>query len=329
VAIEWALANHNSHKERQHKRHNDLSRGSAKYNTFLPPRCGVQWTRVALNPFQVIQRSTWIPRLFLLISFPVCEESPQVGASRPYNKRSQWKHKSKVGSNTHKSAAHTRTQAKTWAQMKHREFTARTELKSLTRSIKCAETECGDLEMLSDFLIVSSMRLGVPFIAPRQLGAVGSQQGRQFLPSVGGAPDSPVHHRTVTVACPVRFSFLIWRSRPLQLWAGWRTGHCPVHTGQSDAPNRPLERATRRPRIAWPTVALAAVGSPDSLVHHRTVRWIIAIRRQSFPRVACSPESSLAHRTLSGAPPHSPVCQTELSLGCSSQVLFFFSFLWF
>jgi hypothetical protein len=31
----------------------------------------------------------------------------------------------------------------------------------------------------------SSMCLGVPFIAPRQLGAVGDQQGRQFLPSVG------------------------------------------------------------------------------------------------------------------------------------------------
>jgi hypothetical protein len=29
-----------------------------------------------------------------------------------------------------------------------------------------------------------SMRLGVPFIAPRQLGAVGSPFGRQFLPSV-------------------------------------------------------------------------------------------------------------------------------------------------
>jgi hypothetical protein len=28
------------------------------------------------------------------------------------------------------------------------------------------------------------MRLGVPFIAPRQLGAVGDQLGRQFLPSV-------------------------------------------------------------------------------------------------------------------------------------------------
>jgi hypothetical protein len=69
--------------------------------------------------------------------------------------------------------------------MKHREFTARTELKSLTRSIKCVETECGDLELLSEWLGDSSMRLGVPFIAPRQLGAVGDQQGRQFLPSVG------------------------------------------------------------------------------------------------------------------------------------------------
>jgi hypothetical protein len=77
--------------------------------------------------------------------------------------------------------------------------------------------------------VVSSMRLGAPFIAPRQLGAVESIPGRQFLPSAAwrtgqsgvppdtvrcrflslfgeadrcrfraiGAPDSPVHHRTV------------------------------------------------------------------------------------------------------------------------------------
>jgi hypothetical protein len=32
------------------------------------------------------------------------------------------------------------------------------------------------------------MRLGVPFIAPRQLGAVEGQQGRLFLPSVGWCP---------------------------------------------------------------------------------------------------------------------------------------------
>jgi hypothetical protein len=79
--------------------------------------------------------------------------------------------------------------------MKHREFTARTELKSLTRSIKCVETECGDLELNSECLSYSSMRLGIPFIAPRQLGAVGSQQGRQFLPSIGwrtGQSDAPL-----------------------------------------------------------------------------------------------------------------------------------------
>jgi hypothetical protein len=121
----------------------------------------------------------------LFISFLVCEESPQVGASRPYNKDHTVNTRVRLGA-THTNPQHnTRTQAKTWAQIKHREFTARTELKSLTRSIKCVETECGDLELLSECLGCSSMRLGVPFKSPRQLGAVGSQQGRQFLPSIG------------------------------------------------------------------------------------------------------------------------------------------------
>jgi hypothetical protein len=39
--------------------------------------------------------------------------------------------------------------------------------------------------MLSECLGDSSMRLGVPFIAPRQLGAVGDKHGRLNLPSVG------------------------------------------------------------------------------------------------------------------------------------------------
>ena len=38
--------------------------------------------------------------------------------------------------------------------------------------------------MLKGCLVSSSMRLGVPFIAPRQLGAVESISRRQFLPSV-------------------------------------------------------------------------------------------------------------------------------------------------
>jgi hypothetical protein len=38
--------------------------------------------------------------------------------------------------------------------------------------------------MLKECLDIFSMRQGVPFIAPRQLGAVESIVGRQFLPSV-------------------------------------------------------------------------------------------------------------------------------------------------
>jgi hypothetical protein len=74
------------------------------------------------------------------------------------------------------------------------------------------------------------MRLGVPFIAPRQLGAVESIPGRQFLPSVAwrtGQSDAPPD---------------IVRCGSLSLFgeadhcSRWRTGHCPVHTGQSGAP---------------------------------------------------------------------------------------------
>jgi hypothetical protein len=52
--------------------------------------------------------------------------------------------------------------------------------------------------MLKGCLVFSSMRLGVPFIAPRQLGAVESILERQFLPSVAwrtgqsGAPPDTV-----------------------------------------------------------------------------------------------------------------------------------------
>jgi hypothetical protein len=136
------------------------------------------------------------------------------------------------------------------------------ELKSLSQRIECVKLESWSLRMFLVSLGSSSMRLGVPFIASRQLGAVGDQQGRPSLPS----------HRTVTVDSPVPISFLFWRRRPLQLRASWRTGHCSVHTRHSGAPGRPLVQATCRPRIARPTVALATVGSPDNPVHHRTVR---------------------------------------------------------
>jgi hypothetical protein len=117
-------------------------------------------------------------------------------------------------------------------------------------------------------------------------------------------------HRTArctTGHCPVRISFLLWWSRPLEFQSRWRTRHSPVDTGQSGAPFWPLAlprvaRGLRDRPLAWPTV-----GSPDSPVHHRTVRWFIVVRRWSLPENSQLTDASLAHRTLSGAPPDSPV----------------------
>jgi hypothetical protein len=71
------------------------------------------------------------------------------------------------------------------------------ELKSLSQRIECVKLESCSLRMFLVSLGDSSMRLGVPFIAPRQLGAVGGKQGRPSLPSVewrtgqsGAPPDS-------------------------------------------------------------------------------------------------------------------------------------------
>jgi hypothetical protein len=116
--------------------------------------------------------------------------------------------------------------------MKHNEFTTRTELKSLTQSIKCVETECGRLRMLSECLGDSSMRLGVPFIAPRQLGVVGDQQGRPKLPSVGwhtgqfGAP--PDSHYSMSGADLLPFLAQVTVAPSGQL--AHRTVQCPLST---------------------------------------------------------------------------------------------------
>jgi hypothetical protein len=52
-------------------------------------------------------------------------------------------------------------------------------------------------------------------------------------------------------------------AQPTVATPGWL-----AHRTLSGAPSRPLARATRRPRIAGPTVALAVVGSPDSPVNY-------------------------------------------------------------
>jgi hypothetical protein len=152
------------------------------------------------------------------------------------------------------------------------------------------------------------MRLGVPFIAPRQLGAVGGKQGRPSLPSVewrtGQSDAPPDNHCRRSGADLLPFLAQTTVAAPGQLAhrtlsGAHRTVRCPLST---------VGVATRCPRIARPTVALATIGSPDSPVHHRTVRWIIAYAADFFPRAAFSLESSLVHWILSGASPDSPVC---------------------
>jgi hypothetical protein len=112
---------------------------------------------------------------------------------------------------------------------------------------KCARMKCEWSTMLKECLVYSSMHLGVPFIAPRQLGVVDSISRRQFLPSVAW--------RTVQSGAPpdtVRCGFLSFFGEADR----WRFGAV-------DAPDTvrcpfwPLALATRRARITRPTVGPA------------------------------------------------------------------------
>jgi hypothetical protein len=106
------------------------------------------------------------------------------------------------------------------------------------------------------------MRLGVPFIAPRQLGAVESNPGRQFLPSVawhtgqsGAPPDT------------VRADFLPYLAKPtvgsLGAVGAPYTVRCTPDS-PVPSPDRWLDHVSRADRAAdrWPDRPLA----------HRTVR---------------------------------------------------------
>jgi hypothetical protein len=95
-------------------------------------------------------------------------------------------------------------------------------LKSLSQRIECARMESWCLGMIKECLGASSMRLGVPFIAPRQLGVIGGILGRPKLPSVGwrtlqsGVPPDSY------CSCPVR-DFLPFLVQPTVATSGWLT----------------------------------------------------------------------------------------------------------
>jgi hypothetical protein len=162
----------------------------------------------------------------------------------------------------------------------------------------------------------SLMRLGAPFIAPRQLGAVGGHQGRLSLPSVGwrtgqsGAP--PDSH----YSCPVR-DLLPFLAQPT-VAESWqlvhRTVRCPLSTVGAGHASPADCVADRCAGGHWLTGQSGA--PPDSPVNYS----------RTPPN---SPERGLFTGVQPGAP-DSPVCQTEQRFGCTEPsllVLFFSLFL--
>jgi hypothetical protein len=167
----------------------------------------------------------------------------------------------------------------------------------------------------------SSMCLGVPFIAPRQLGAVGDQQGRPFLPSVGwrtgqsGAPPDSHCRRSGADLLPFLAQTIV----------------APRHR----LAHRTLSGAHRTVRCPLLTVGAGHVSPADFAADHCTVdRWLT---RQS----GAPPDSPVnfshtplnfsrerpVHRSSAWRTGHCPVCQTEQSFGCTQPIfLQYFSF---
>jgi hypothetical protein len=150
------------------------------------------------------------------------------------------------------------------------------ELKSLSQRIECMKLESWNLRMLSECLDDSSMRLGVPFIAPRQLGAVGGQLGRPNLPSVGwctgqsGAP--PDSH----CSCPVHdlLPFLAHPTVGTQGQLAHRTVRCAQPTVAAGHASPVDCAADRCAGDRWLTGQSGA--PPDSSVNYSHVAFSVS-----------------------------------------------------
>jgi hypothetical protein len=157
--------------------------------------------------------------------------------------------------------------------------------------------------MLSECLGDSSMRLGVPFIAPRQLGAVGGKLGRPSLPSVvwctgqSGTPPDNYCSCSVHDFFPYGEQSTVVASGPLAhrtLSGAHRTVRCPPPT---------IGAAMRRAKIVRPTVGASdrwltgQSGTPPDNYCSCSVHDFFPYGEQSTV-VASGP---LAHRALSGA----------------------------
>jgi hypothetical protein len=122
--------------------------------------------------------------------------------------------------------------------------------------------------MLKGCLVSSSMRLGVPYIAPRQLGAVESIPGRQFLPSVAwrtGQSDAPPD----TVRCGFLSFFSEADHWSFRAVGAPDTVRCPLLTVGSATRHARITRPTVGPTDCWLTGQSGA--PPDSpVIYSRT-----------------------------------------------------------
>jgi hypothetical protein len=155
-----------------------------------------------------------------------------------------------------------------------------------------------------------------PFYRPKGPRSRWTSFGRQYQLSVGWCTGQSGAHRTLSGA---RFlSFCVEADR-WQSWSRWRTGHVRC-TPDSPVPpsSRWLGHVFRADRAAdrWPGRPLAhrtVQCTPDSPVNYSRTSPV-----NSRERPVCSSSAwrtghcPVHHRTLSGAPPDSPVCQTEL-----------------
>jgi hypothetical protein len=101
------------------------------------------------------------------------------------------------------------------------------------------------------------MRLGVPFIAPRQLGAVESNLGRLILPSVDWRTGQSCAHRTLSGA---RFLSLTGAADRWPPESRWRTGHvrCTPDSPMNYSRTSPVNSRERPLRSNQP-------GAPDTV----------------------------------------------------------------
>ena len=149
------------------------------------------------------------------------------------------------------------------------------------------------------------MRLGVPFIAPRQLGAVESKSGRPFLPSVIGRTGQSGAHRTVSGA---RFLSFYGEADRWQPESRWRTRHVRC-TPDSPVPpsSRCLGHVSRADRAAdrWPGRPLAhrtVRCTPDRPVNFSRTPSANSRERLLRPRQPGAPDTVWCTTGQSGAP---------------------------